>query len=412
MTPSYFRGLNDILQNTSKETILRYTQSQLLTGVASHLSQEFRTAVLTFEKVVSGVSAEDPRWQTCLDRTDSALGFALGKLFVDKAFSGNSKTIAESMIQTIVASFKNNLGNLAWMDEPTRQLAREKADAVIYKIGYPDWIQNSTLLAKYYENMTITKNEYFQNVLNIRQYSVKKNQAEIYKPVDKSKWEMTPMTVNAYYNPSNNEIVFPAGILQPPFFDQSYPLAYNYGAIGVVMGHELTHGFDDQGSQYDKAGNLRPWWESSVRQNFNERTECMSEQYSKYEVVTSNDGSETSLVNGNLTLGENIADNGGLKEAYDALETALAGMTASAAGSLLGLPALNLTKEQLYYVGFAQIWCSNIRPAAAYLSLQQDPHSPHPYRVIGSVSNSVQFANAFRCPADSPMNPSSKCVVW
>ncbi|CAB1348497.1 unnamed protein product [Coregonus sp. 'balchen'] len=288
-----------------------------------------------------------PRWQTCIGNTDDTLGFALGALFVKATFDKHSKEIAEGMINEIRTAFKDALDHLKWMDKQTRQAAKDKADAIYDMIGFPDFI-------------------------------------------------LEPKELDDVYD--GNGIVFPAGILQAPFYAQDHPKALNFGGIGVVMGHELTHAFDDQGREYDKDGNLRPWWQNSSVEAFKNRTECMVEQYNGFTINGEH-------INGKQTLGENIADNGGLKAAYKAYQAWV-----QENGEEKRLPAVNLTNDQLFFVGFAQVWCSVRTPESAHEGLMTDPHSPPKYRVIGTLSNSPDFAEHFQCPTGSPMNSGHRCV--
>ncbi|KAM4769787.1 endothelin-converting enzyme 2 isoform 2-T2 [Cyanocitta cristata] len=341
-----------------------------------------------------------PRWQTCISNTDDTLGFALGSLFVKATFDRDSKAIAEEMISEIRAAFEVSLDQLDWMDEKTRQAAKEKADAIYDMIGFPDFILDNKELDDVYDGYEVSEDSFFQNMLNFYNFSAKVMADQLRKPPNRDQWSMTPQTVNAYYLPTKNGIVFPAGILQAPFYARNHPKALNFGGIGVVMGHELTHAFDDQGREYDKEGNLRPWWQNSSLEAFKNRTACMTEQYGHYTV-------HSEKVNGRQTLGENIADNGGLKAAYNAYKSWL-----QKNGEEKRLPALGLTNHQLFFVGFAQVWCSVRTPESSHEGLVTDPHSPDKYRVIGTLSNSRDFVEHFSCPLGSPMNPGKHCEVW
>uniref|UniRef100_A0A2K5VTD0 Endothelin-converting enzyme 1 n=1 Tax=Macaca fascicularis TaxID=9541 RepID=A0A2K5VTD0_MACFA len=281
---------------------------------------------------------------------------------------------AEGMISEIRTAFEEALGQLVWMDEKTRQAAKEK-----------------------YE---VSEDSFFQNMLNLYNFSAKVMADQLRKPPSRDQWSMTPQTVNAYYLPTKNEIVFPAGILQAPFYARNHPKALNFGGIGVVMGHELTHAFDDQGREYDKEGNLRPWWQNESLAAFRNHTACMEEQYNQYQV-------NGERLNGRQTLGENIADNGGLKAAYNAYKAWL-----RKHGEEQQLPAVGLTNHQLFFVGFAQVWCSVRTPESSHEGLVTDPHSPARFRVLGTLSNSRDFLRHFGCPVGSPMNPGQLCEVW
>ncbi|CAJ0916670.1 unnamed protein product [Ranitomeya imitator] len=274
------------------------------------------------------------------------------------------------------------------------------AEAIYDMIGYPNFIMDPKELDKVFNDYEVTSDLYFENVMMFYNFSARVTADQLRKPPNKDQWSMTPPTVNAYYSPTKNDIVFPAGILQAPFYSSSSPTALNFGGIGVVMGHELTHAFDDQGREYDKNGNLRPWWKNSSVEAFKKQTECVTEQYSSYKV-------NGEAVNGKHTLGENIADNGGLKAAYRAYQNWV-----KEHGEEQVLPSLGLTNDQLFFVGFAQVWCSVRTPESSHEGIITDPHSPSRYRVIGSVSNSREFSRHFQCPDGAPMNPLKKCEVW
>eukprot|EP01083_Nonionella_stella_P074378 201765_1 len=407
-TPDYFTQLEQILSDTPHTAIANYFRFHLLSSFVPHLSKKYRDVALLFKKALSGVAVDQARWKTCISRAAGVAGFAVGKLFVDKEFSPDSRTVAEDMISRIRSSFKVNLPSLEWMDEPTQVLAAEKADAVVQKIGFPDLIIDPKALAKYYAGLNVTKQAgYIENVVQVRIWSNEKDLKDLLKPVDRKEWGMLPQTVNAYYNPSNNEIVFPAGILQAPFFGGSSPKAINYGGIGAVMGHELTHGFDDQGAQYDKFGNLHKWWSDSVTKKFNERTAGVAAFYSKFSVDVNG---EPMHVNGNLTLGENIADNGGIKAAYHAYKKWTSENAQNGEAIPVGLH--DLTPEKLFFLGFAQVWCGTQTDEDKKIDILSDPHSPANIRVLGTLSNSEEFSKAWNCPAGSRMNPKTKYEVW
>ncbi|XP_015301080.1 endothelin-converting enzyme 2 isoform X2 [Macaca fascicularis] len=307
---------------------------------------------------------------------------------------------AEGMISEIRTAFEEALGQLVWMDEKTRQAAKEKADAIYDMIGFPDFILEPKELDDVYDGYEVSEDSFFQNMLNLYNFSAKVMADQLRKPPSRDQWSMTPQTVNAYYLPTKNEIVFPAGILQAPFYARNHPKALNFGGIGVVMGHELTHAFDDQGREYDKEGNLRPWWQNESLAAFRNHTACMEEQYNQYQV-------NGERLNGRQTLGENIADNGGLKAAYNAYKAWL-----RKHGEEQQLPAVGLTNHQLFFVGFAQVWCSVRTPESSHEGLVTDPHSPARFRVLGTLSNSRDFLRHFGCPVGSPMNPGQLCEVW
>ncbi|XP_044290417.1 endothelin-converting enzyme 2 [Varanus komodoensis] len=397
----YLEQVSQLLNSTDKSILNNYMIWNLVQKTASSLDQRFETAQEKLMETLYGTKKScTPRWQTCISNTDDTLGFALGALFVKSTFDRHSKQIAENMIAEIRTAFEESLGQLDWMDEKTRQAAKEKADAIYDMIGFPEFILDNKELDDVYDGYDVSEDSFFQNMLNFYNFSARFMAEQLRKPPNRDQWSMTPQTVNAYYLPTKNGIVFPAGILQAPFYARDHPKALNFGGIGVVMGHELTHAFDDQGREYDKEGNLRPWWQNASLEAFKNRTECMTEQYSKYVVHGEH-------INGKQTLGENIADNGGLKAAYNAYKVWL-----KKNGEEKSLPSLDLTNHQLFFLGFAQVWCSVRTPESSHEGLVTDPHSPDKFRVIGTLSNSRDFLEHFRCPVGSRMNPGKHCEVW
>ncbi|KAG5836976.1 hypothetical protein ANANG_G00234360 [Anguilla anguilla] len=397
----YLQQVSDLINKTDRSLLNNYMMWNLVQKGASSLDQRFENAQDKLLESLYGTKKScTPRWQTCIGNTDDTLGFALGALFVKATFDKHSKAIAEEMINEIRTAFKDALDKLKWMDGQTRQAAKDKADAIYDMIGFPDFILDHKELDDVYDGYDVSEDNFFQNMLNFYNFSAKVMADQLRKPPNRDQWSMTPPTVNAYYMPSKNGIVFPAGILQAPFYAHDHPKALNFGGIGVVMGHELTHAFDDQGREYDKDGNLRPWWQNSSVEAFKNRTECMVDQYSQYTINGEH-------INGKQTLGENIADNGGLKAAYNAYKSWV-----QTNGEEKQLPAVGLTNDQLFFVGFAQVWCSVRTPESAHEGLITDPHSPPKYRVIGTLSNSPDFAQHFNCPAGTPMNSGHRCEVW
>uniref|UniRef100_A0A8C2X702 endothelin-converting enzyme 1 n=1 Tax=Cyclopterus lumpus TaxID=8103 RepID=A0A8C2X702_CYCLU len=359
-----------------------YMMWTLVQKSVASLDQRFENAQDKLLESLYGTKKScTPRWQTCIGNTDDTLGFALGALFVKATFDKHSKEIVK--IQLVLD-----------------QLLRDKADAIYDMIGFPEFILDPKELDDVFDGYDVSDDSFFQNMLNFYNFSSRVMADQLRKTPNKDQWSMTPPTVNAYYMPTKNGIVFPAGILQAPFYAQDHPKALNFGGIGVVMGHELTHAFDDQGREYDKEGNLRPWWQNSSVEAFRQRTECMMDQYNHYTVNGEH-------VNGKQTLGENIADNGGLKAAYHAYRSWV-----QKNGEEKRLPAVNLTNDQLFFLGFAQVWCSVRTPESAHEGLVTDPHSPPRYRVIGTLANSPDFSRHFNCPAGTPMNTGRRCEVW
>jgi endothelin-converting enzyme/putative endopeptidase len=332
-------------------------------------------------------------WKRCTQSVMWALPDLVGPAYVEKAFPGDSKAIANDMIERINAAMEASFPTLDWMDDTTRGRAKHKIAAMGRKIGYPDsW--------RSYTDVEIGGADHFANVLAEKTAHHAREAAKIGGLVDKGEWLMPAPLVNAYFNPTNNEIAFPAGILQPPFFDAKQPMVMNFGGIGAVAGHELTHGFDDEGRKYDATGRLTEWWEPQVSKAFEERVACVVGQYDGYEALPGKH------VNGELTAGENIADIGGLKEAYFAYQAWV-----SERG---GDPAAveGMTNAQVFFVAWAQNWCQHIAEPALERRLETDPHSPGAFRAVGPLVNLPEFAQAFECAEGTPMNPPDRCEIW
>ncbi|XP_041983759.1 endothelin-converting enzyme homolog isoform X2 [Aricia agestis] len=403
--PDYFKNLTKVVRRYSKteddqRTLTSYMMWQVSRSLSTYLSKQFRDATKILRKALFGSEGTEESWRYCVTDTNNAIGFAVGAMFVREVFQGEAKTQGEIMIDNIRTAFKQNLKNLDWMDAETRQAAETKADAITDMIGFPDYILNKEELDRQYEELEVTPNEYFQNNINFNLYSLKNDLKKLDQPVNKTKWGMTPSTVNAYYTPTKNQIVFPAGILQLPFYDGDNPKSVNYGAMGVVMGHELTHAFDDQGREYDRFGNLNQWWNNATIARFKKRADCIQQQYAGYSMEGQN-------LNGKQTLGENIADNGGLKASFHAYvdysKTAPVNTT---------LPGLRYNHRQLFFISFAQVWCSAMTKESTKMQIEKDDHTVAKYRVIGPISNLPEFSEEFNCPLGSNMNPKHKCVVW
>ncbi|XP_028131382.1 endothelin-converting enzyme homolog isoform X3 [Diabrotica virgifera virgifera] len=404
--PEYLGNLTQLIKEYNKTAegkvvLNNYMVWQTVRVFTVCLSKAFRDAYKGLRIALMGQEGgEQPQWRYCIQDTNSVLGFAIGAIFVREVFDNSSKSQAEDMINNVRNAFKTNFKNLKWMDNETRQVAIDKADAISDMIGYPEFVKDTTLLDERFEKLTIRNNTYFENNIQISFFNLKKNLEKINEPVNKTTWSMPPSTVNAYYTPTKNQMVFPAGILQSPFYDSSFPPSLNYGGMGVVMGHELTHGFDDQGREFDKFGNLNHWWKNKTIEKFKQRTKCVVDQYNKYDV-------NGKSINGNQTLGENIADNGGLKAAYHAYLQLMKNQSEPQQ-----LPGLLLNHKQLFFVAFAQVWCSAATNEATLLQIEKDSHSPAKYRVIGALSNLKEFSEEFQCKPGSKMNPTNKCEVW
>jgi len=346
-----------------------------------------------YGKALTGRKELRERWKRVLDLTDGNIGEALGQLYVAGNFPPESKARMLQLVANLRSALRERLLTLEWMDGPTRTAALKKIDAFGVKIGYPDkWID--------YRKLALDRGPFVLNVLRAREFNLLRDLAKIGRPVDRTEWFMAPQQVNAYYNPTMNEIVFPAGILQPPFFDAKADDAVNYGGIGAVIGHEMTHGFDDMGRQFDAAGNLKDWWTPESAQRFAERSKAIVAQFAGYTAV------DDLHINGELTQGENVADLGGLKIAYAALQ--------KAAGSETGAKTGGFTATQRFFLSWATVWHANDRPEALRLQVNTDPHSPPRFRVNGPLSNLPEFAEAFAIPEGSPLRrpPADRVVIW
>jgi putative endopeptidase len=394
----YFAEANAAVETTPLEDWKTYVRWHVVDAAAPYLGAALVQEDFRFNRAyLQGTKEIEPRWKRCVQATDVSLGDALGQLYVEKTFGADGKGRMKAMIDALTAAIREDIETLPWMTPATREKALVKLAAFgTRKVGYPDvW--------KDYASVEVKRDDYFGNSRRARVFEIKRDQARIGKPTDRTLWNMTPPTVNAYYNAANNEIVFPAGVLQPPFFDRGIDDPVNFGGIGVVIGHEYTHGFDDQGSQFDALGNLTNWWTPDDLKAFGERTDCIAKEYDGFVTVKDAVNGDVHL-NGRLTLGENTADNGGLRVAYMALQKTLAGKAKAKVDGF--------TPEQRFFLGFANVWCQNITEAGARQRVQTDPHSSGEFRVIGSVSNSPEFAQAFGCKAGQPMVRENACRAW
>jgi len=395
--PDFFKAMNTAFTSTSIHDWKTYLRWHLINATASALSNDFVNEDFNFnEKTMRGTEEIKPRWKRVVTSEDGEIGEALGKLYVDKYFPPQAKARALELINNLKEALADRIKTLEWMDEPTKEKALEKLAAFQVKIGYPEKWRD-------YSALQIDRGPFVLNELRSENFEAKRELNKIGKPVDRTEWGMTPPTVNAYYNPKMNEIVFPAGILQPPFFFANADDAVNYGGIGCVIGHEMTHGFDDQGRQYDKVGNLTDWWTPQSAEEFKKRAQAIIDQYNEYEPLPG------LHVNGQLTQGENIADVGGVKLAYAALQKALAKHPEERDKKIDGF-----TPEQRFFLAFAGIWRSKIRDAEQKLRLNVDPHSPGHFRVNGPLSDLPEFAKAFNIPDNAKMvRPADKRVnIW
>jgi putative endopeptidase len=389
--PKFFEGLQPVLSGTSPAALQAYLEWHIVSSLARQLSKPFLDESFALEQALTGQAELRPRWRRCVAASDEALGDLIGQAYVRTSFAGASKQAAEGLVHAISASFRTDLASLSWMDDPTRTRAVDKLTAMAYLIGYPEqW--------KSYD-FEVSRTAHVQNVLRARAFEIKRDLAKVGHPVDPKEWQMSPPTVNAYYDAQLNHMVFPAGILQPPFYDVKSGAPVNLGAIGMVVGHELTHGFDDEGSQYDAKGNLENWWSPEVSTRFKEKTSCVAKQYSSYEALPGLN------VNGDLTLGENIADMGGVKLAFEAYRA----LRKDAPEKIL---AGGFTEDQQFFLAVGQAWCAKYRPEYERLMVQVNPHAPPRFRIRGPLSNLPQFAEAFTCSAGSAMQAENICSVW
>eukprot|EP00164_Ancoracysta_twista_P000519 GFYU01000694.1.p1 GENE.GFYU01000694.1~~GFYU01000694.1.p1 ORF type:complete len:734 (-),score=261.49 GFYU01000694.1:776-2977(-) len=399
--PAFFSEMQKLLPTFEADlenTLKPYVLWNLIRTHAQGLNKDMRNEYFNFfGKAVQGQSAMEPRWKYCVSKVDTLFGDLLSQKFVEKVFNDDTEKKAQYLVDGIEKAFRTNLPNVDWMDDTTRRASIEKLNQVINLIGRPDSWDS-------FEGFKLS-DSFFRSSVNSLMRSNFNTAQKLQKPVDRYEWQMTPPTVNAYYDPSLNEMVFPAGILQPPFYNLDFPDAMNYGGIGMVMGHELTHGFDDQGAQYDGTGTLRSWWPKEIVDKFNERATCLQKQYDSY-TVSDDKGTVLGHVNGLLTLGENIADNGGIRLGFGAFQKHV-----NDHGEEPQLVDF-LTNEQLYFVAFAQNWCTVRTDEFTLARLKTDPHSPSEHRVNGPLRNYDQFAKAFKCDAGTHMNPKDKCILW
>src|SRR3989441_3310451 len=393
--PDFFKAADKLLISIPIDDWKTYLRWHLVNAASNTLSSKFVEESFSFNgKYLQGTKEILPRWKRCVGSTDRALGEALGQLYVAKTFPPEARARARSMVANLIAALQEDLTTLSWMSDETRKRAISKLNAYIKKIGYPDKWRD-------YEALQINRGAYYNNLVSVGEFEFKRNLGKIGKPVDKTEWGMSPPTVNAYYNPQFNEIVFPAGILQPPFYDPKADDAFNYGGIRAVIGHEMTHGFDDQGARFDANGNLVMWWTQDDYKKFTARTNCVVQQFDSYEV-------EPGLhQKGQLVVGESVADLGGLTVAYAAYQKSLQGKPRPK--NINGF-----TPEQRFFLGWAQVWAQNIRPEAARLRNATDPHPLAKFRVNGPLSNMSQFAAAYACKEGDAMvrPPDKRCQIW
>ena len=390
--PDFIKAMEAVIMSEPLPALQAYLRWHLVHAQARWLSTAFVDEDFNFySRTLTGARELQARWKRCVRYTDRALGEALGQAYVEIAFSAEARQRARRMVEQIEQAMARDIQQLTWMSEATKQQALTKLHAVVNKIGYPDKWRD-------YRALQIARGDALGNGERSNAFEFMRQLHKIGKPVDRAEWYITTPTVNAYYDAQNNSINFPAGILQPPLFDPKMDDAPNYGDTGGTIGHELTHGFDDEGRQFDAAGNLRDWWQPQDAAEFERRAQCVASQYAQYTVV------DDIKINSKLTLGEDVADIGGLILAYMAWRDQTRGQNLQ--------PVDGLTPEQRFFIGYAQSWCSNQRPEVARMRAITDPHSPPKYRTNGVVRNMPEFQQAFRCQTGQPMAPADRCRVW
>ena len=394
--PEFVKGLSRLLASTDLDTIQAYFRWQLVAAVPGYALPKALDgeAFDFFGRKLRGQPEQRARWKRCADATDNALGEAVGQVYIAQEFSGAEKQATVQMVDDIEAAMNRDLDTLDWMSAETKTRAKAKLHLVADKIGYPDHWRD-------YSKLTIVRDDAYGNVMRATEFESRRQLAKIGKPVDRGEWDMSPSTVDAYYNPSMNDINFPAAILQTPFYDPHASDAENYGHGGAIVGHELTHGFDDEGRQFDGNGNLADWWTPEDGRKFDQKADCEVKEYGNFVAV------DDVKVNGKLTLGENTADNGGLRLSYMAFLA-----DAQRKGIDLTQKQDGYTPIQQFFLGYGQDWCGATRPEQLRLQVQTDPHSPRKFRVNGAVQNMPEFGQAFGCKSGQPMTPVNACRVW
>jgi putative endopeptidase len=392
-TPDFFKGVDQLINTAPLDNWKTYLRWQLVNTSSPMLSENFVDENFDFyNRKLSGQKEIRPRWRRCVQAVDRDLGEALGQAFVERTFGVEGKQRMLKMVHELETALGTDIQQLDWMSPDTKKEALVKLHKIEDKIGYPNQWRD-------YSRLTIVRGDALGNVYRSSQFELKRQLAKIGKPVDRAEWGITPPTVDAYYDPQLNTINFPAGILQPPFFDKQMDDAVNFGAIGTIIGHELTHGFDDEGRKFDPNGNLRDWWTAQDGKEFEKRAKCIADEYSQFEPVPG------VKLNGELTLGENTADNGGARVALMALMSTLA-------SDQKDKKQAGFTPEQRFFVSYGQVWCANVTPERARLQAQSNPHSTPEFRVNGVVSNMPEFQEAFNCKKGQPMVRENACRVW
>jgi len=392
--PPYYTAVAKLLTREKSAALRHYLVWTVLRESADELGQAWVDEAFTMQRELHGMKALPPRWRRCVHRVDDDLGELLGQSYVAARFADGGKARAVELVQSVFGAMQKQLDALSWMDAATRKAAQAKLAKIAYLVGYPDTWRSY--------RFDVTRTDFAGNVRAATHFEIARQLAKIGKPVDRFDWQMTPPTVNAYYDSSLNEIVLPAGLLQAPFFGATFHPAVNFGSTGGgTIGHEMTHGFDDEGSQFDGDGNLIDWWSKETKQSFAKATQCVVDQYAAYEAVPN------VKLDGKLTAGENIADNGGVKLAYQAYQAWKQAQPIAPPSDIEGF-----TDDQLYYLAYAQSWCEKVSPELLETMAHADPHSPPQWRVNGVIVNQPGFGQAWKCAVGTPMNPEKRCAIW
>jgi len=407
--PDYLENAGNI--EVDIETVANYIYWRSVMRLDDDLTKEMRDIAFKFKSVMTGVAEKPARWMTCTSKAVGGFGFAAAHEYVKAHFDETAKEEADQMVEHLRAAFKELVEETDWMDSETQAKAMTKADQMLQLIGYPDWLLDPKQVDTYYATAPLVdEKQHLINVVATGQWATIQELLKLRKTPERDVWTGHPAIVNAWYSPNRNTITFPAGILQPPFFKAGWPRYLDYGGIGMVIGHEITHGFDDQGRQYDGTGSVAPWWSDQTVQAFVEKAQCFIDQYGNYTVpeLIPILGEKDAHLNGKNTQGENVADNGGIRESFRAYQHSV-----DTEGPEPALPGLvQFTPQQMFFISNAQVWCELQTPESLLGQVLGDPHSPGKYRVIGPVGNSEDFQKAFSCPADSAMNRKDKCKLW
>ncbi|XP_049514430.1 neprilysin-1-like [Dermacentor silvarum] len=404
----YYEKLNEFLRRSDVDTLYNYAGLRRMLRWAATVSREFREVSFKLRKVKEGVQVERPRWQICVDEVNDDMPDIVGKLYVERKFSPEAKKEVQDLVRRLMAVFNESLQRFQWMDKTTREAAEAKLTKMATKIGYPDWLFNTTYIEELYKFVPklLLNGSYGAMMYALSRNHWKQEMLKLRRPYNRdAAWQVGPAVVNAFYSPNANEMMFPSGILQGVFYEHGLPRSINFGAIGTVVGHEMTHGFDDTGSQFDADGALKQWWTKHTRTEFMERTKCFV-----YEYGNITDMQVNMTLNGKNTVGENIADNGGLRLAFEAYKRLLEVEYKNIDTRLKGLE--EFSGEQLFFIANAMVMCTLSRPEYVKEQIQYDPHSPSQYSVNVPISNLADFSNTFNCPANSTMNRKDRCTFW